>query len=134
MCVVAAARRFQRRLCLIPSPIPPTSLAVYRPLNTSLIPIHIYPTVLCVSTNASTPVPLLACLLICIGPRAASRHIHHAHEVAEYTHAERTPATNVLDTLEKNKIEHLSKSPLGVRVMMYRNVLCSSFHSNRLLG
>jgi hypothetical protein len=78
-------------------------------------------------TNASTPVPLLASLLICNGPpRAASHHIHHAHTVAEYTHAARTPATNVLDTLEKNKIEHLSKSPLGVRVMMmYRNVLCS---------
>jgi len=86
--------------------------------------------------NTSTPVPFLASLLICIGPpRAASHHIHHAHAVAEYTHAARTSATNVLDTLEKNKIEHLSKSPLGVRVMMmYRNVLCSFFHSIRLLG
>jgi len=73
-------------------------------------------------------------LLICIGPRAASRHIHHAYVVAEYTRAARTPATNVLDTLEKNKIEHLSKSPLGVRVMMYRNVLCSFLSFDSFLG
>ena len=84
-----------------------------------LILIHIYPTVLSVFlTNASsTFVPHLASLFDLHWP--ACPVIRHAYALPLCA---RGPLT--FRYLRENKIEHLPKSPLGVRVTMYRNVLC----------
>jgi len=88
---VPIARRFHRHSCHS-FPISLASLAVYRPLNMSLILIHIYPTVLLrSSTNASTFVPLATPLLICNGLRAVSCYIMQLLN----THAVCTLAANV---------------------------------------